>query len=121
MKGRVSKLREKRNYDLNFCSAFCNNLCSKTRNAFIVNSEYSDRRSIPGKDKGFFFSSPQHPDLLWALPASCQMGTGSFFSGDKRGLGVGVNLTTHLHIVPRSKMVELYLHSAIRLHEVVLN
>jgi hypothetical protein len=33
----------------------------------------------------------------------------------------GVRLTTHLHLVPRSRLVELYLHSLICLHGVVLN
>jgi hypothetical protein len=33
----------------------------------------------------------------------------------------GVKLTTNLHLVPRSRMVELYLHSPIRLLGVVLN
>jgi hypothetical protein len=33
----------------------------------------------------------------------------------------GVKLTTHLHLVPRSRMVELYMHSPIRLHGAVLN
>jgi hypothetical protein len=33
----------------------------------------------------------------------------------------GVKLTTHLHLAPRSRMVELYLHSPIHLHDVVLN
>jgi hypothetical protein len=38
-----------------------------------------------------------------------------------RGLsGRGMTLTTELHLVPRSRMVELYLHSPIRLHGVVL-
>jgi hypothetical protein len=32
-----------------------------------------------------------------------------------------MKLTTHLHPLPRSRMVELYLHSSIRLHAVVLN
>jgi hypothetical protein len=32
-----------------------------------------------------------------------------------------VKLTTHLHLVPRLRMVELYLHSLIRLHGVMLN
>jgi hypothetical protein len=33
----------------------------------------------------------------------------------------GVKLTTHLHLVLRLRMVELYLHSAISLHGLVLN
>jgi hypothetical protein len=31
-----------------------------------------------------------------------------------------VKLTTHLHLLPRSRKVELYLHSPIRLHGIVL-
>jgi hypothetical protein len=33
----------------------------------------------------------------------------------------GVKLTTHLQLVPMSKMVEVYLHSPIRLHGIVPN
>jgi hypothetical protein len=44
-----------------------------------------------------------------AHPASYQKGAGgSFF---KIKAAEGVKLTTHLYLVPRSKMVELYLHS----------
>jgi hypothetical protein len=32
-----------------------------------------------------------------------------------------VKLSTHLQLVPRSRMVELYLHSPIRFHGIVLN
>jgi hypothetical protein len=35
--------------------------------------------------------------------------------------GRGVKLTTHLHLVLKSRMVELYLHSPTRLHGAVLN
>jgi hypothetical protein len=35
--------------------------------------------------------------------------------------GQGVKRSTHLHLVPRSRMVELHLHSPIRFHGVVLN
>jgi hypothetical protein len=35
--------------------------------------------------------------------------------------GRGVKLTTHLHLVPRSRKVEPYLHSPTRLHGIVLN
>jgi hypothetical protein len=44
-------------------------------------------------------------------PASYPIGTVCSFSGGKAASGRGVNLTTHLHLVPRSSMVELYLHS----------
>jgi hypothetical protein len=42
------------------------------------------------------------------------MGPGADFAGDE------VKLTTHLHLVPKAKMVELYLHYHTRLHGVVL-
>jgi hypothetical protein len=32
-----------------------------------------------------------------------------------------VKLTTHIHLVPRLKMVDLYLHSTIRFYGVMLN
>jgi hypothetical protein len=35
--------------------------------------------------------------------------------------GRGVNLTTYLHLMPRSRMVELYLYSSACLHAKVLN
>jgi hypothetical protein len=37
------------------------------------------------------------------------------------GMGGGVKLTTHLHVVPRSRKVELYLHSPIHPNNLVLN
>jgi hypothetical protein len=51
-------------------------------------------------------------------PVSYPMSTGVSFSGES---GWGVKLTTHLHLVPRSIKVELWLHSPIRLHGVVLH
>jgi hypothetical protein len=33
----------------------------------------------------------------------------------------GVKLTIHLYLLPRSRMMELYLHSPVRLHGTVLN
>jgi hypothetical protein len=65
------------------------------------------------------FSSPQRPDRFCGSP--------SLLSGGHRGLfprgksDRGVKLTIHLHPVPKSRIVELYLHSLIRLHGVVLN
>jgi hypothetical protein len=68
-----------------------------------------------------FFSSPDHPDQLWGHPASYPMATGgSFPGGGGEYSGGSVKLTTHLHLVPRSRMVELYLHSPICLHGIVL-
>jgi hypothetical protein len=53
---------------------------------------------------------PTHPPIQWVL----------------RAVSLGVNgwcmkLTTHLCLVPRSRMAELYLHSPICLHGIVLN
>jgi hypothetical protein len=45
------------------------------------------------------------------------MGTGTFPRGQS---GRGVKLTPHLHLVPRSRMMELYIHSAICLHGTML-
>jgi hypothetical protein len=42
-----------------------------------------------------------------ANPASYPVCTGDYFSGES---GQGVKLIAHLHLVPRTTMVELYLH-----------
>jgi hypothetical protein len=52
-------------------------------------------------------------------PASYPMGTGG--SLPKGKVAGGVKLTTHLHLVPRSRTVELYLHSSMCLHSIVLH
>jgi hypothetical protein len=59
--------------------------------------------SIFGRGKRFF-SPPQLPDWLWGPPTSYPKGTGGSFHR-------GVKLTTLLHLVPRSGIVALYLHS----------
>jgi hypothetical protein len=73
--------------------------------------------SIPGKGK-ILFSSPQHPDWLGPTQPPIQWVPGALPLGVKRP---GREVTTHLHLVLRSRMVELYLHSPIRIHGVVLN
>jgi hypothetical protein len=45
---------------------------------------------------------------------SVQTGSGAHPASYSVGNG-GVNRTTHLHLVPRVRMLELYLHSPIRL------
>jgi hypothetical protein len=58
------------------------------------------RGSNAGRDKRFF-SSPKRLDRLWGTPVSYLMGTRVF----PRGLsGRGVMLTTHLHLMPKSRM-----------------
>jgi hypothetical protein len=54
-----------------------------------------------------------------AHPGCCLMGYWGLFP---RPYSVtGVMLTTHTHLVQRSRKVELYLHSPICLHDIVLN
>jgi hypothetical protein len=59
---------------------------------------------------------------IWATsgahPVPYPMGSGGSIQTAKQ---LGVKLTTNLYLVPKSRMVELYLHSAIRLNGVVLN
>jgi hypothetical protein len=71
------------------------------------------RGSIPGGAENF--------SLLYnvqtgseAHPASYPLGTGTVSKGVKRP--GGVKLINHLHLLPRSRMVELYLHSSILLN-----
>jgi hypothetical protein len=51
-----------------------------------------------------------------AHPTSYSMGTGGSFPGGKV-----VKLITHLHLLLRSRILELYLHSLICLNDIVLN
>jgi hypothetical protein len=80
----------------------------------------ADRRggsSSPGRVKNFHFSIPSRPALGSTQPPI------KWLSGAlSRGLsGRGVKLTTHLQLVPRARNVDLYIHSHIRLHGVMLN
>jgi hypothetical protein len=52
-----------------------------------------------------------------ANPISYPMGTGASFHGSKKR---GVKPTTYFHLVPRSRKMELYLHSPICLHGIAL-
>jgi hypothetical protein len=52
-----------------------------------------------------------------AHPAFCPMSTGGYLPGER---GRRLKLTTHIHLVPRSRMVEPYLHFPICLHDIVL-
>jgi hypothetical protein len=68
-----------------------------------------DRVRFPTRAKIFdYFTSS------WAQSASNLMGTWALSLGLKR-------LATHFQLVPRSSKLELYLHSLICLHGIVLN
>jgi hypothetical protein len=70
------------------------------------------RGSISSKGKRYF--SAQRPDRFRnSLSLSCNIHRGK--------AAQGVKLTTHLHRVPRSRMVEICLHSPLRFNGVVLN
>jgi hypothetical protein len=74
----------------------------------VIGYGLDDQGLIPGSGKVFVFSilSRQTLGLIYA------MGT--------REWG-GVKLTTHLHLASMSRMIEIYIHSPIRLHGVVFN
>jgi hypothetical protein len=69
------------------------------------------RGLISGRVKTF--SSPQRPDQLWGSP--------SLLYNRYRGVKRQGREADHLHLVPRLRMVKLYLHSSIRLYDVMLN
>jgi hypothetical protein len=60
-----------------------------------------DRGSIPGRDRDFF-SSLQRPDCFWDLPSLLPKGYHDLFPWGQSGRGM--KLTTHLHLVPKSRM-----------------
>jgi hypothetical protein len=58
-------------------------------------------------------------DRFWDSPSLLSNWYRELFPpGGKRR---GMKLTTHLHLVPRSRIAELYLHCPIRLHGLMLN
>jgi hypothetical protein len=68
--------------------------------------------SIPGKGKSFLFSifsgsalGPTQLPIRW-IPGA---------------LSLGLKLVTLFHLLPRSRMMELYLHSPTCIHGIVLN
>jgi hypothetical protein len=68
---------------------------------------------------GIFLIDTVSRPVLGPIQPPIQWVPGALSLGVKRP---GVKLTTHLHLVPSSKeCVELYLHSPIRLHGVVLS
>jgi hypothetical protein len=64
--------------------------------------------STPSRSK-IFISSSQHPDRLLGQP-SLLLHNGYWWLLHWQSSSRGIKLTTHLHLMPRSRMVELYLH-----------
>jgi hypothetical protein len=79
----------------------------------FVCTRYCDGLDGPGSNPGreMLFYSPQRPDRLWDQPFRRVAGAHSLW----------VKETTHFPLMPRSTVVELYLHSLKRLHGIVLN
>jgi hypothetical protein len=73
---------------------------------------------IPGWSKVFFLPYSVQTGSE-AHPVSYSVGSGDSFLWWK--VAGGVKLTTYLHLMPRSRMVELCLHSSTRLDGVVIN
>jgi hypothetical protein len=73
--------------------------------------------SIPGRDKRFF-SSPQRPHRFCGPPSFLSSWYRELFPRRVKRPGREAD---HLHLMPVSRMVELYLHFPIRVHCVVLN
>jgi hypothetical protein len=92
--------------------AFCIMSWSRGSSVSIVSDSGLDDRAIGVRSPAWAkdFSS----DLCVqtgseAHPASCTMSTGGPFPGAKRGRGL--SLTTHTHVVPRSRMSRSYTSS----------
>jgi hypothetical protein len=62
------------------------------------------RGSIPGRSKRFL-SAPQHPDQLWGLPSLQSNGYLGLLSWEKSNQGI--KLTINLHLVLKSRNMEL--------------
>jgi hypothetical protein len=90
---------------------------SRDSSVCIATGYWLDGRcSDSGREK--FFTSPCCPNCLWGPPNLMFNGyLGLFFWGLKRQRGEA----DHSHLGPRSRMVELYLHSAICFHGIQLN
>jgi hypothetical protein len=74
------------------------------------------RGSIPRRGKTFF-STSQRPDRLWDPPSLLSNGYWELFPRVQNG--PSVNLSVQLHLVLRSRMVKLYLHSPIYIYDIM--
>jgi hypothetical protein len=67
-----------------------------------------------------FQTGPKELSLLYSVQMGSGVHTASYPIGTE-GTFPAVKLTTHLLLVPKLRIVELYLHSTTHLHSVVLN
>jgi hypothetical protein len=103
----------------------CTSKWNKSRNISVgIATDYGlDNRMIgfriPAGGWKFFSATPR-PDRLWCPRSLLYNGYKRLFHWGQRGRGV--KLTTHLHLVPRSKNAWRYTSTPpIRLHYVVLS
>jgi hypothetical protein len=78
--------------------------------------EMDGRGSTPGTGKRFL-SSPQRPDRLWGPPNPLSNGYRGAISPGVKRQGSKADHSSQ----SRSRVMELYLHSPMRLHGVMLN
>jgi hypothetical protein len=91
---------------------FSYSLCRDSSVGIEMDYVLNGRGYIPGRGNGLF-SSPQCPDRLWGPSSHPPNGFQELFP---RGWSSrGMKLTTPLHQVPRSRKVELYIYSCLRL------
>jgi hypothetical protein len=84
-------------------------LCRSARSQSAVPTALSLLHRYPnGRD---FVSSPQRPGRLWKPPSLPYKGYQLLLPQVESGRGV--KLTTHLQLLPRSRMVALYFHSSL--------
>jgi hypothetical protein len=90
---------------------------SRSSSISIVSDYGLDDRAIGVRSSAganHFSSNPCVQTGSDAHPVSCTMGTGVPFPGAKRGRGM--TLTTHPHLVPRSRMSSSYASSPPKRH-----
>jgi hypothetical protein len=98
---------------VNYALVFADGRC-RGSSVSIVSDYGLDDRVIGVRSGTKNFSSNLCVQTGSDHPASCTMGTGGPFPGAKRGRGV--TLTTHPHLVPRSRMSRSYTSSPPKLH-----
>jgi hypothetical protein len=93
------------------------NFCLLSRQLSWYRDKLDGRRSIPGADMRLF--SPQRPDRFWGPPSLLYNEyRGPLSPGVKRP---GPEVDHSPQSSAESRIVELYLHSNIRLHDIMLN